>query len=69
MKIIGLFSNSDDLVEEKKVFKELAKHYARFMDLKFYMVFIFTTLIIRSQPTMLLLIKLLISMVLYGSQN
>jgi len=38
MKIVGLFSDHDDLSEEKKVFKELAKHFAQFMDLKFYMV-------------------------------
>ncbi len=38
MKIIGLFSENDEMSEEKKAFKELAKHYAQFMDLKFYFV-------------------------------
>lgn len=38
LKIIGIFSTNDEMSEERKTFKLLAKRYALYLDIQFFMV-------------------------------
>jgi hypothetical protein len=37
-KVIGIFNEKSDLVDELHAFKELARHYSQYLDIIFYLV-------------------------------
>mmetsp|Transcript_36196 Transcript_36196/g.32545 ORF Transcript_36196/g.32545 Transcript_36196/m.32545 type:complete len:82 (+) Transcript_36196:418-663(+) len=38
MKVVGIFSDSDVMGDEKAIFRKLAKRFSQYLDIKFYLV-------------------------------